>query len=441
MPQSKSNAWLAACLLSAVASAQSQAPSERRPVAQRPSAPAEAAKPVEGTPAPAAAVNAPSAARDARWVLRLADGRRLRVRARRLDPSGPWELRQTDAWVALPAQQVHGARMEAELLAELRAREQELRASPPGTDAAARAQLELVEFALEQGLQSEGLARLDGMLAAASAREDRALQTLIERHAPRVRVLTGPAQPASWAQAAKLPPSAREFALRQLGRELRAEDVSAQLQHELAAVDPARRAFAALALRRLQPGKATAGLLERALYDGAEPVRIEAARALRDGEAHSALKPLLGGLGASSSAVRANAAQALGVLSLPAAVPALIAHAAAAPAGSGSSPRAHVFTGKQQAYVNDYDVEVATGETIADPQIGVLSEGSVLDVRVLGVSTQARAREQRAVETALVRLTGARVGAGSKAWARWWEREGQAWYAQHAPQTGPNAPR
>jgi len=381
-----------------------------------------------------------TSARDARWVLQLADGRALRARARRLDPTGPWELHQGDAWIALPAQAVRGAHEEASLLAEFRAREQELRGGTRTAEERARGERELVDFALERGLQKEGLARLDALLAKPIAGDERALQALIDRHAPRVRMLADSSRAESWGQVAKLPPAGREFALRQLGREQPAEQLATQLQHELGAVDPARRACAALALRRLQPGRATEGLLARALYDGAEPVRLEAARALRDGAAQSALKPLLGGLASNSVAVRANAAEALGVLGMPAAVPALVAHATAAPSSSGAAPRANVFVGTQRAYVQDYDVEVATGESIADPSIGVLSEGSVLDVRVLGVSTQTRLREQRAVESALARLTGARA-AGAKAWARWWENEGQTWYAQHAPQTGPDAAR
>jgi tetratricopeptide (TPR) repeat protein len=46
-----------------------------------------------------------------------------------------------------------------------------------------------------------------------------------------------------------------------------------------------------------------------------------------------------------------------------------------------NSARSHLSVKNQQAYVQDYDVEIATGASIADPIIAVVEEGVVLDVR------------------------------------------------------------
>ncbi|QDU66668.1 hypothetical protein [Engelhardtia mirabilis] len=46
-----------------------------------------------------------------------------------------------------------------------------------------------------------------------------------------------------------------------------------------------------------------------------------------------------------------------------------------------NTARSHLSVLNQQAYVQDYDVEIATGASIADPIIAVVEEGVVLDVR------------------------------------------------------------
>jgi type II secretory pathway component GspD/PulD (secretin)/tetratricopeptide (TPR) repeat protein len=46
-----------------------------------------------------------------------------------------------------------------------------------------------------------------------------------------------------------------------------------------------------------------------------------------------------------------------------------------------NTQRAYVTVINQRAYIQDFDVEVATAQAVADPQINVLSEGIVLDVR------------------------------------------------------------
>jgi len=54
---------------------------------------------------------------------------------------------------------------------------------------------------------------------------------------------------------------------------------------------------------------------------------------------------------------------------------------------AAAAPRANFSVIKQQNYIADFDVEVASNATIAKPVVRTAQDGVVLDVRVLGVST------------------------------------------------------
>jgi hypothetical protein len=86
--------------------------------------------------------------------------------------------------------------------------------------------------------------------------------------------------------------------------------------------------------------------------------------------------------------------------------------------------------GKQFAYIQDFDVEVAMGSSIADPIVNVLTSGTVLDVAVVSVGQVHFARETRAIRVALGRLTGADPGNTNRAWLKWWEKNGGDWQAK-----------
>ncbi len=102
--------------------------------------------------------------------------------------------------------------------------------------------------------------------------------------------------------------------------------------------------------------------------------------------------------------LRLRAARVLGDLASPAALPALreartgvartrarLGARAAAPAldggggGGGGSPRAYIAILTQYSYVKDFDAQVAQSAMIADPKTGTVSDGAVLDVKVLNV--------------------------------------------------------
>jgi hypothetical protein len=113
-------------------------------------------------------------------------------------------------------------------------------------------------------------------------------------------------------------------------------------------------------------------------------------RAQRD----DAAEYLSGALHTSNGELRLRAVDVLGDLRSTVALPALrTARKAAiaslrkarAASGGGGGSRGYVAVTKEQSYIADFNVEVASGAAIADPVIRTVSSGVVLDARVVGV--------------------------------------------------------
>ena len=85
----------------------------------------------------------------------------------------------------------------------------------------------------------------------------------------------------------------------------------------------------------------------------------------------------------------------------------------------GSSPGANFSQLSQQAYVQDFDVEVAQTSFIADPVIGTLQEGVVQDVKVLDLTIEKTFVEMRLVKT-IASLAKADLGTSAQV-AAWWK--------------------
>ena len=150
------------------------------------------------------------------------------------------------------------------------------------------------------------------------------------------------------------------------------------------------------------------------------------------------LLPVLRAMGSSTAAVRYNAADALGEW----ATRGRDAADGAARSAQRSArrrlqrPRNHIFVGKQVAYVQDFDVEVAQFASVADPQINTLIEGAVLDVRVIGAYETSTSIESRHVRSSLGELTGASPGSSNRAWMEWWAQN-RSRYETPAKPSGP----
>ena len=193
---------------------------------------------------------------------------------------------------------------------------------------------------------------------------------------------------------------------------------------------PAQRRLAAEWMRLsppLEDALAARALIVRSLVDASEAVRIASATSLGSFEDPSLVAPLVRALRNGKPLVREHAIEALGYSGYELAVPALfnvlLAPAASPLAppgqGGGAGPGAYVQIGRQSAYVQDFDVEVATGAAIADPVIGVLSEGAVLGARVLATRSERRGGSTR---LSIERLIGRSIGESPKQWASYWDQ-------------------
>jgi hypothetical protein len=163
--------------------------------------------------------------------------------------------------------------------------------------------------------------------------------------------------------------------------------------------------------------------------------------ALRDAREPAVLAPIVRAMGSASQSVRENAVDALGEIGHIAALAPLVSrlNALSTPqssGGGGGKPSASIFVGRQFAYIQDFDVEVAQFAAVADPQVNVLTEGAVLDVRVHGCWQASPAVESRRVRTALHKISGEKPGDSNKAWLAWWD-EHRARYEGDSPAPAP----
>lgn len=365
-----------------------------------------------------------------RRVLRLASGQSVRVVSRWVD--GRWEYRGKGGWKALERGAVVEATSETDLLKTWNTK----RAACDPKDPTQRTLL--ADWAAGVGLTTEALGELDALLARdpdhAGAREVLAAHWFF-----RVPSLS----PATGGLAAREDELLRFGAAQTAaGRELVVLELSmhpdkaalrARLLGELTSTIVVRRSFGALALRRLFPGEEARALLVRSVYDASAEVRRGSALALKAAGEPGLCVPLVKALDARSPVVRANAAEALGNMGYAAAVEPLMAALASLQSGGGAGsarlPHSHIFVGRQIAYVQDFDVEVAQFQAVADPIINVAIEGAVLDVAVAGELDMMFQVQSRAIQDSLAKLTGERPGHGAAAWLAWWEKNGASWRA------------
>lgn len=353
------------------------------------------------------------APRATKQLLHLSDGRVLRVKARQVGET--WEVQGRGGWQALPAGLVERARSEREVLAQSR----DL-AKDAGRDEATK-RVALADWMLREGLTREALEELDGVLTR-SPDEPSAVALLAAPPQPlRIGGLDSEDVDDVVRAAAQGTPAVRELALHRLAELEDDTALEARLTQALVASSPRVRAFAALGLRRLFPGKAVEPLLVRSVLDGSDEVRLGAALALGAVGDQAMVLPIARALESENASVRMHAVETLGAMGYPAAVPVLVSHLAALQSGGGEAraPRNHIFVGRQFAFVQDYDVEVAQFAAVADPQINTLTEGAVLDVRVIGVTQISATVEAARTRQALASLVGEEKS--SRGWLAWWD--------------------
>lgn len=342
---------------------------------------------------------------------------------------GPTAVRAVQEQTVDPAS--HGRRARVAAARDL------LRAVERARAPSAAERLAAARAAFDAALGAEALALIDAVLGAEPDHAG-ALALLRARRDDFVLELPLPPPPAVWelgepalesvvratfASGGRMPPAAREVAVWRLEDAAHPEFVHATAVSSLRDPRATTRAFAALVLRRLHPGAAVPALIERSLLDADADVRRESAAALALVGDPAVAAPAVRALSAQHPSLRLHAAEALGAMGYEQAL-APLAHAllAAKPGSVQKPPRNHIFFGTQSAYVQDYDVEVATGASIADPVVNTLVSGAVLDVRVIGVSGGvASTAHRRALRTAIERLAGVELGSQRSDWRAWWE--------------------
>lgn len=159
-------------------------------------------------------------------------------------------------------------------------------------------------------------------------------------------------------------------------------------------------------------------LIRTSMYDASEEVRNGAFRAIRNFRDEDVFYPYARALFSATPGARVQAARALAQLDDLRGVDVILRRISI---GIGASPRANIFVGKQQSYIQDFDVEIAQAAAIGDPIVQSVRDGVILDYKVLGGSGEAWVVERRAYAEALARLTGRDFGEDFKAYARYAE--------------------
>lgn len=379
-----------------------------------------------GTPPPPAELQAETQEetrkeKPKRRVVQTVAGGILRGLSRRTE-EGDWQIKLKRGWTDLPAASVESAILESELLEELDAHKKDQQIAPA----------DLLEWSLRAGLLQEAFALGDRLMA--EFPRDADLRMVAAGQASRF--------------VAGLPKRGAEGeldALRELGArgsELISEaiverlataapraELLGALQEDLASKQVGRRRFASRALGRLFSTEDPRALLLHTMYDPSVDVRRSAALGLADMGAREVCGPLVRALGSSQGAVRHRATEALGHTRESLFVEPLIErmYILAAQSGGGGAkrpPRSYVFIGTQRAYVQDFDVEVAAGSSVADPVVNTLMTGSVLGASSISVQTTTVTLERRGVLSALSLTAGQTPGRGRISdWKKWWESD------------------
>ena len=359
--------------------------------------------------------------------LRLKDGRvlvgKVSVKGDKLDVStgsGNFTVAQTD---------VAATRSGEQLLRDLRKK-----AKTSGNSAFAH--LNLAKLAREYGLTNEMWRHLDqaiAKLAAASKASTqpnnptaKRLQDFLSQLGPEVlpRKLHQAPLTKRIQKLLRLVPANTSVSRAAAIEELMVREPGADqyLRQEARRNSNQRQRIAALsALQRRKNNGNHRFVLRTTVLDPSQKVRDATINLCKQSVQADDIQYMASGLAHSSPKVRIRTAEALGKIGHQQAIPLLAKAAPYAASGlaksDNSQTRAHVAFIKQQAYIRDFDVEVASAAFVADPKVDALISGSVLDVTVTGVY------EVRTILTsyrkALKQLTKRDPGPDPSVWSQW----------------------
>lgn len=365
-----------------------------------------------------------------RRILHFADGQILRAKSHLED--GTWFVEAGDRTVEVSASAITRAPLERAVLQEMKARRKRLRVD----DHIER--FLTAEWMVAEGLHEESLSTFDRILARFPD-HPQALDLLTRVRYAVALPMQGPYETLDAEGLTRLVhfagssvPTAQEYVV-ELLREHQDPELVREAVGKLLFTGLERpRAFATLAQRRLFPGEQQRALLGRAVIDRSAKVRLGAALALSRVEQPGIVVPVVRAMEDSESEyVRWFAAEALGHMGHAAAVEPLVRALAtlAAPqtASGGGQPASNIYIGEQVAYVSDYDIEIAQGASIADPQINVQTAGVAFTARSLGISGYTVVKHRESIMTSLRQLTGEDAGKRTRDWLEWWDEHGERW--------------
>ncbi len=358
--------------------------------------------------------------------VRLADGRVLVGKV--VERGDTLEVSTRDGVVVVAKDQVTGRRSDADLQKALADKAREVGSST-------FASLQLALMAREYGLEPELWRHLDRVVTglAAQAPPNGEATVALQR---RLDDLLADLEPELLAR--KWRNASTKDRVHQLLGSMRADTSPARaaaiemllvrepnadqdLRNEARRTGAERQRIAALeALQRRDVAGNDRFVLRTSVLDGSSKVRrasIDIARGHDDASAVAYLAP---GLMHSNAKLRVRTAEAFAGLGHRDAVELLVLagpNAGVNLAAASPGVRAHVAFLQQQAYIRDYDVEVAQAAFIADPKVDVLQSGSVLDVTVTGVVEEVVI--VRAYQKALQQLTHQDPGPDPRRWASW----------------------
>ena len=184
----------------------------------------------------------------------------------------------------------------------------------------------------------------------------------------------------------------------------------------LFAPHPETRILAVKTLGGIGDRTALPWLISSSMFDADESVRAAAFRSIKGFEDADVFFPYARALFSKNPKVSIMAANALADLGDLRGVNVILRKVSI---GIGESGRANILVGKQQSYIQDFDVEIAQAAAIGDPIVQTIRDGIILDYKILGGYGESWIIERaNAYAGALRDLTGRDYGQDWKAYAK-----------------------
>ncbi|MHC4957371.1 MAG: HEAT repeat domain-containing protein [Planctomycetota bacterium] len=189
------------------------------------------------------------------------------------------------------------------------------------------------------------------------------------------------------------------------------------MRRVLYAEQPEMRVFAVKQFGRIGDRTALPWLIQASMYDAQEKVRNAAFRSIKGFKDADVIYPYGRALFSKNPKASVMAADALALLGDNRGVDLVLRRISI---GIGEAGRANISVGKQNSYIQDFDVEIAQAAAIGDPIVSTIRDGIILDYKILGGHGERWVVMQRnSYANALKTLTGRDYGEDWAAYRRY----------------------